>query len=233
MLLGNRSVFHKLPIRFLAGTAFQAQNVCRFNQPGMRRNRFYQGGATTALKTYSLPAGTYAPSGAQKAGSAYVLPQRAGAIASYNDAVVGISLSGLAYGGITTDGNIIFSIVTNTPEGQLISSGSGSASFVIDSNTPLLTASLNGAGTALFTISNGATNLTALGFGTGSSNFAITALVTPGAIGSMSGTTVDNTTLTTASLIAAMNASPPNVNIKKVNDVTVTGTGAPGDTWGP
>ena len=33
--------------------------------------------------------------------------------------------------------------------------------------------------------------------------------------------------------IAAMNANPPKVNIAKVNDVDVVGTGAPGNEWGP
>ena len=83
MLIGNRTVFHKLPIRFLAGstTTSQSQLHSGFGQAGMRRNRFYQDGATVALKTYSYPQGTYAPSGSQNVGSAYILPQRSGSMA--------------------------------------------------------------------------------------------------------------------------------------------------------
>jgi hypothetical protein len=57
--------------------------------------------------------------------------------------------------------------------------------------------------------------------------------LSPYAIGSMSGNTVSGGVLTEASIIAAMNASPPAVNIKKVNDVTVNGIGTSGNPWGP
>ena len=72
---------------------------------------------------------------------------------------------------------------------------------------------------------------------TGSANFAITGTLQPYAIGHMSGSTVDNSVLTvdaiTAALIAAAMASPLHANVKRVNDVVVSGDGQPGSEWGP
>lgn len=56
-------------------------------------------------------------------------------------------------------------------------------------------------------------------------------------IGQMTGTTVESTVVTNASIAAAVLAAaastPIAANVKQVNDVTVTGTGATGDEWGP
>jgi hypothetical protein len=41
------------------------------------------------------------------------------------------------------------------------------------------------------------------------------------------------TRATDASVLAAMNATPPAVNVKQVNDYIVTGAGVDGNTWGP
>jgi hypothetical protein len=45
--------------------------------------------------------------------------------------------------------------------------------------------------------------------------------------------TSDNPTAIAAAVIAAMNSAPPAVNIKKVNDITVKGTGTNTDPWNP
>jgi len=228
MLIGNGSVLHKLPLRFIGGstTSVEPQLRSAFGKAGMLRNRFYQDEQTTSFRLYSIPEGTYA-------GSAWMLPQMDGAMASINLANLSITPSSVIYGGITTTGTATLSIDTNTPEGQLITFGTGLATLSINTNSPLLTAVLNAVGTANFTITGGVTTLKGTGSASGASSFAITGYVTPYAIGFMSGSTVDTTTLTTASILAAMNAAPPAVNIKKVNDVVVTGTGAPGNEWGP
>ena len=73
----------------------------------------------------------------------------------------------------------------------------------------------------------------ALGHTGGTAGLTLGANWAPYAVGWVSGTTADTGSLTAAAIIAAMNASPPKVNIAKVNDVDVTGTGAPGSEWGP
>lgn len=235
MLLGNRTVFHKLPVRFLAGssTSFHSQGRSGFGQAGMRRNRFLQDGATVALTTYSYPQGTYAPSGDQRVGSAYILPQRAGSIASFYEARVNIDPTARAVGGITTTGTATMVLDFTPAFGQLISSGNGTAGFSITAANLLLTASIGGAGSASWSITPNAPLLGAKADGIGSASMTFSGSLLPYAIGSMSGSTASGGVLSEASIIAAMNASPPRVNIAKVNDITVTGTGAPGNAWGP
>jgi len=234
MLHGNGSVFHKIPARFIGGstTSVEPQLRSAFGKAGMLRNRFYQDGQTTSFKLYSIPEGSYAPSGSQVAGSAWMLPQRGGAMSSVNLATLSITPSSVIYGGITTTGTATLSINTNTPEGQLITFGAGLASFTLNTNNPLLTAVLNAIGSANFTLTGSGATLNGFGSASGASSFAITGYVTPYAIGSMSGSTVDTTTLTAASILAAMNAAPPAVNIKKVNDVVVNGVGSAANPWG-
>lgn len=217
-LIGNRSVLLKSPGRNLAGTV-ACVDRSNWSCPGGMRNA-----AFSALA--GLPNG-------HLAGSSWKLPQKAGAMSSANFTVASITASGLAVGGITADAFTAFAITVADAAGQLISSGTGSASFAITSNTPLLTASLGAVGSVTFSISTNTPLLGALAGGAGAASFAITGALTPYAIGSMTGSTVDNTTLTTAAILAAMNAEPPAVNVKRVNDVAVTGTGAPGNEWGP
>lgn len=194
----------------------------------MRRNRFYPDGETVARNTYSYPQGTYAPSDSQNAGTAYILPQRVGAMASFNDAAAAITTNALAVGGITTTGAASLLIQTNAPAGQLIAFGIGSASLLITPQNALLTASLNAIGAANFVLTGGSTNLTALGSSSGSAglsmsvsatilptndasplrtataSFAVTGALTPYAIGRMTGSTVDNTVLTSDLIAGAV-----------------------------
>ena len=73
----------------------------------------------------------------------------------------------------------------------------------------------------------------AIGHTGGTAGVTLGANWTPYAVGWISGSTASGGVLTEASIIAAMNANPPKVNIAKVNDVDVVGTGAPGSEWGP
>lgn len=224
-LIGNRSVIHKSPGRFLNGTANAGAGIgvmrSAFNKHGMMRNA-YEGYDPKS----ATPVGHLAP-------SAWVPPKTAGGMSSRNVTTLQAAPTGLAYGGITTTGTADITISFADATGALIASGGGTAAMTFNFANALLTASLGGIGSASFTISTNTAQLGAEASGEGAALFAITGALIPYAIGSMSGTTVDNTTLTTTAIIAAMNASPPAVNIKKVNDVTVNGTGVPGDTWGP
>jgi hypothetical protein len=249
-LVGNRSVILKSPGRFLsgAGTAGTGIGIMRsaFSNHGMVRSSYQAFDAKAAIPYGHL------------SGSAWVLPKTAGGISSHHVTTLTAVATGLAVGGITANGEASITFTVADADGQLISSGEGSATFSITAADLLLTASLNGVGEASFAITASDALLGALasGDGTAAITFTVpaadilplddasplrdgTATITfsgtlePYAIGIMEGSTVDNSTLTTASLIAAMNAAPPAVNIKKVNDVDVTGVGSVGDPWGP
>lgn len=118
----------------------------------------------------------------------------------------------------------------------MIVSGEGSASLTISSNTPLLTASIGGTGAAGFTIS-GEGLLGAEASGTGTASFSIGGSLEPYAIGSMSGSTVDSTTLTAdaiaARVLSAAAAAPIAADVRRVNTYTVAGDGQSGSEWGP
>lgn len=239
MLLGNHSVLQKSPNRFLAGstTSVEGQVRSNFSKSGNNRNRFYIDQAATALKTYAIPQGNY-PS------RAWLLPQKAGELSSHNDAYLVVSnVTGIAVGGITTTGSAAFSITTNTPDGQLISSGNGSASFSLTTNTPLLTASIGGTGATNFTVSGNPSLLGAVASGGGSATFSVTSSatilpsndappartaaasftitgnLTPYAIGNMVGASLPYTVLSPASLAAAVWQS----NKTDFNDVGTMG----------
>ncbi len=268
MLIGNRSVLHKSPGRFLAGTVASTDQA-GWRQPGMMRSAAYPALA-------GIPNGYY--------GGAWLLPKSAGAISSAYNARIDLGLSGLAVGGVTSDATAAFALtpaatawplddsvqirtasasITFTvadAAGQLISSGEGAAAFAFSTNTPLLTASLEAIGSTSFTLSAtgeigaeaSAEGAASMAFAmaatilptndasparTAAASFAITGNLVPYAIGQMTGSTVDASVLTVdaiaAGVLAAALTAPIAANIRKVNDVTVTGTGTVGSEWGP
>jgi hypothetical protein len=227
--IGNRSVFHKSPSRYLNGNAAagggQASMRSNFNKHGMQRNAFEQFDAKSAI-----PYGHLSP-------SAWVLPKRAGGISSHNVTLLTASTSGLAVGGITADAPASFAFTVEPAAGQLISSGIGSASMTFTVANLLLTASLNGVGSSAFTITTNTPLLGAEASAIGDAVLSFTASLTPFAIGSMSGSTVDNSVLTVdaiaAGVLAAALTSPIAADIKKVNSYTVDGNGQTGTEWGP
>lgn len=107
MLHGNGSVLHKSPARFLAGstTSTEPQLRAGWGKSGMSRNRFFQDRKTVSLKNYSVPEGSYA-------GVAWLLPQKAAALASHRNASLSLGLEGLCVGGVTATG---LSTLTVTP----------------------------------------------------------------------------------------------------------------------
>lgn len=268
MLIGNRSVLHKSPGRFLAGT-IASTDQAGWRKPGMMRSAAYPALA-------GIPAGYY--------DGAWFLPKTAGALSSAYNARIDLGLSGLAVGGVTSDATAAFALtpaatawplddsvqirtasasITFTvadAAGQLISSGEGAAAFAFSTNTPLLTASLEAIGSTSFTLSAtgeigaeaSAEGAASMAFAmaatilptndasparTAAASFAITGNLVPYAIGQMTGSTVDTSVLTVdaiaAGVLAAALTTPIASNIRKVNDVTVTGTGTVGSEWGP
>ena len=211
-LIGNRSVLHKSPGRFLNGG--HAIQRSAFNKHGMQRGAGFDAKAAT-------PYGHLSP-------SAWVLPRTAGGMSSRNVTGLSFGASGLAVGGITASGSASFAMTVADAAGQLIVSGAGSASFAFTVADALLTASINGAGSASFSM--GATALLgalASGAGSasftinvanaqayplndasplrsGSASFAINGSLVPYAIGQMSGSTVDTSVLTSDAIAAAV-----------------------------
>lgn len=241
MLIGNGRLIDKIPMSFLGRDGLN--NL----QPSIAVGSTW---AESFGPLAALPDGYYTPQG-------WMLPRTAGRMVSRNSALT-INTAGVAVGGVTSDGtaSITFSVPDAT--GQLISSGEGSAIITFTVADLLLTASVGGTGAASFAITPNTPVLGALASGqgeatlmftvgnaqayplndasplrTGAASFAITGALVPYAIGSMSGSTAGGGVLSEASIIAAMNASPPAVNIKMVNGYTVTGTGQPGAEWGP
>ena len=162
-----------------------------FNQAAPKRNQFLGEGIASQLA--AIPSGHRHP-------SAWVMPQKPGAISSRNEAVMafastangvmGYPVAGSAEFAVSALDATIFPIDDSSPirtgsltisisvadaEGQLISSGSGSASFSVVPNTPLLTASIGGAGESAFSITTNTPVLGAEASGTGISNFSFAA----------------------------------------------------------
>jgi hypothetical protein len=198
-LIGNRSVLNKSPGRFLnAGVATLRSE---FNKHGMQRNAYEVFDDKSAT-----PVGHLAP-------SAWVLPKTAGGMSSINSAALTLTPTALAVGGITTTATAAIVIQIADADGQLISSGTGTATLSVLSNTPLLTASIGGLGEATFAITTNTPLLGAIAEGTGSAALAVNGAaaalpldttsplrtasatlsvsgsLTPYAIGSLSGTT--------------------------------------------
>jgi hypothetical protein len=216
-LHGNRSVLHKSPVRFLNGGAAILRS--NFGKHGMVRNSYQVFAATAAI-----PYGYYGGRGA------WVQPKKGGAVSGVNAIALTIGASGAGSMGKNTSGtaSITFDL---SGVGGLISSASGVASISLGASGNIF-ASKSTSGTAGITL--GATGtLKATGKIQGTAPISLSANWTPYAVGWISGSTASGGVLTEASIIAAMNANPPKVNIAKVNDVPVTGTGAPGNEWGP
>lgn len=216
-LHGNRSVLHKSPVRFLNGGAAILRS--NFGKHGMVRNSYQVFAATAAI-----PYGYYGGRGA------WVQPKKGGAVSGVNAIALTIGASGAGSMGKNTSGtaSITFDL---SGVGGLISSASGVASISLGASGNIF-ASKSTSGTAGITL--GATGtLKATGKIQGTAPISLSANWTPYAVGWISGSTASGGVLTEASIIAAMNANPPKVNIAKVNDVDVVGTGAPGSEWGP
>ena len=216
-LLRNGTVLNQYPLRQLGGGV--AADITMFGR-GDQRN-IYSG--ITDLKS-GIPNGHVAP-------SSWLLPLKPGGMSSFNYAVATFAATGAALMGVTSPATSSITFAVDGT-GSLITSGTGSASFSITPGNPDLLASLSGDGTAAFTIS-GAALLDGHGFMNSTTSMAITGTLVAYATGTMQGSTLNGAAMSEASILAAMNANPPAVNIKKVNDVTINGVGSAGNPWGP
>jgi hypothetical protein len=150
------------------------------------RNMF----ATTAITSNvaSVPSGARHP-------VAWVHARKNGAMSSRNEA--GFTFSGTGAGalGFNIDGATSISISFANADGQLISSGTGSASFSINATGNVL-AILAATGTASFSLSTNTPLLGATAWVEGAAAYSIGATLVSYGKGFMVGSTVDSGTLT-------------------------------------
>lgn len=188
MLVGNRSVLHKSPGRFLAGTVASGDRNA-FSKPGMMRGR-----DEYLSRLASIPQGARPP-------VAWVLPRVAGGLASHYEAsglatVSGHGAEGLNAAGLA-DGSSFAEAI-----GQLIASAIGTAAGS-STATATIQAALAAVGIAAGSSSAQATigaiaNL--IGLAEGSS----TASLVPYATGKLEGSTQAVSELTPAAISAAV-----------------------------
>jgi len=239
---------HMLKGKLFGATALDGANpsvlLNRFSQAAPIRNQFIGEGIDSNYA--AKPSGHLHP-------SAWMMPQKSGDMSSRNEAeitfsttangVMGFPIVGSAsFAFSLPDADILpvddtspartasasFSISILDATGQLISSGSGSASMEISTNTPLLTASVSGDGTTSFSITtnNPVLGAEASAVGTASLTFSISGSIlplddtppartgstvitisgglTPYAIGNMIGSTDVATELTADSIASAV-----------------------------
>jgi hypothetical protein len=189
---------------------------------------------------------------------AWKMGTKAGSLSSHIEAGLVLDVAATILGGKALEGSASLTITTNTPAGELIAFGTGAVTITLATNSPLLTASIDGGGTATFTIDTntpvlgaeasivGETTLTisiadaailpvddASPLRTATASLTFSGSLVPYAIGSMDGSTIDTSTLTTAAIIAALQATEIPVDVRKVLGTLITGSGTEFDPWGP
>jgi hypothetical protein len=118
MLLGNYSVLHKLPLKFVAGSAVSVEGQLRsnFGKSGNARNKIFVTGQTSADKFSAIPTGSYPP-------YCWFIPQVSGQIASTGSRASGngaVSSPGNLAGGINVSSDILGIGAIEPPNGSLI-----------------------------------------------------------------------------------------------------------------
>ncbi len=150
-----------------------------FSQAAPIRNQFVSSGITS--KVAACPSGNLHP-------SAWVMPQKPGAISSRFEANISIGSTGAGSMGVNGSGaaEIIFGL---SGTGGLISSASGTAGFTFGTSGQLF-ASKAVAGTAAIALGSSG-EITGIGHTGGTAGTALSATWTPYAIGWVSGTTAE------------------------------------------
>lgn len=193
MIHGNRSVLHKSPGRFLAGTVASGDRSA-FSKHGMLRSAAFD-------RKAGRPRGYLAP-------VAWVLPQVGGSMTSHLEARITYNAAATGLMGLPGTGSASYSITTNAPAGGLIVSGAGTASYSITTNAPLLKAVINGTGAASYAITTNTPTLGAIASLVGTASYSFTAAGTLRGIGHMTGSSIPGggitVTVDTAAIAAAV-----------------------------
>lgn len=186
-LLGNYSVLHKSPAKYLTGTVGYGDRS-NFNKPGMVRSR----GASTAWQYDAQPSGTYA-------GRAYMAPRRAGRIVSRGQITLPASADGAL--GLPGAGNASLQF-SGSAIGGLLASGEAQA-YIIFSGAATGAGLAAGSAAATLRFSAQAA-ASAFAYGLASASVQFTGLAQPSAKGHMQATTVDNSVLSASAISSAV-----------------------------
>ena len=186
-LIGNKSVLHKSPLRFVNGREGLLRS--NYNKHGMMRGAF-----NSYDDRCAIPNGHLSP-------SAWVLPKTAGGGSSRNYAGLTIESSGSGAMGVNAVGSLTMAF-DFTGTGGLVVSGAGTSAFTITGSVTG-SAGLFADGTASFAFAPTAT-VSAINYAIGASSFTISGTLDPYAIGYMFGSTVDNSIVTNDTIASAV-----------------------------
>ena len=189
-LLGNCSILHKSPAKFLTGTV-GFNDRANWNKPGMMRSR----GDLTVSTLWKYDA---VPSG-QMAGRAFLAPQKAGRIVTRS----AFSVTGSAAGALGKPGaaSTSFAITANAV-GGLIAGGVASCTITVSGSAAIAGLA---AGSASGTISiTGSAVVGATAWGVANGAFSVSGTAVAYGRGYAVASTVDNSTLTPASITSAV-----------------------------
>ena len=191
-LIGNRSVLHKSPGRFLSGTIASIERS-NFGKAGMLANRFQSLSPIFA----AIPTGHLSP-------SAWALPRTAGGLSAINEAGATLSAGNLNLAeGRNIDGSTSFAFTLPDADLQLVVSATGDATFTFTQSGALAGAlDAVGSATATFTVST--STLGAVIDAIASATFSLTGTATPRATGELAGDITPFTELSPQNLAAAV-----------------------------
>lgn len=198
-----------------------------FNQAAPRRNQLAGEGIADDLA--AVPNGNRHP-------SAWVMPRKAGGLASHNEAVgsvpdaaltlaAGRNIAGQADGATTAAAATLQLVVSllGTSAGAALAEGNARAALALAA-----TAAGSAAGEAI---------INALAWAVGEAAGSSTATLTRYATGRLAGSITPFTELSpqnlAAAVMAAAETAPIHADIRKVNAYAVTGDGQTGTEWGP
>jgi hypothetical protein len=214
-LLGNYSILHKSPAKYLTGTVGFGDRS-NFNKPGMMRNR----GNSAIWRYDAQPSGSYA-------GRAYMPPVKAGRIVSRQN----FKIDGAANGGagLPASASLGFTI-DGFAAGGLIAGGVAVATISINAN-----GAISGlvSGQSLATINvQAVAAIGATAFGVALSTLTVSAACQPYGLGYMQATTVDNSVLTPQTIASSVWAALASANNSAgTMGALLNASGAGGDPW--
>jgi len=244
------------------GAGIQSANQSNFVQSGRRRNRMMQDQTTTALTLYALPNGSYPTLSffiPQQAGSIGSSNQIYGNGVSTGNLAGGLPTdANLDGAGDITNGNLtlIAQLIAS-----LTGAGDVTPPPSLVGKLELISNNLTGSGAVAATLTafasvqaalSGAGSLSLVPYATGRLEADITgqSILSPeslasavwsalaaqfndnGTMGQKLNSAADYASLA-AAIVAAMNASPPDVNIARINGLDVDGDGTEANPWGP
>jgi hypothetical protein len=193
-LLGAGYCRDGMTAKLFGGTSTNGTNpsLFRWSRTSTLRNQFVSEGITDL--TASVPSGGRHP-------VVWLMPQKAGAIASRFECEIAFDSSATGAMGVNAEGELTLTFDA-TGTGGLVVSGAGTSAFTI-TGTVTGSAGLFADGTSSFAFGADAT-VSALNFAIGTASFTITGTLAPYGIGYMYGSTVDDSIVTNDTIASAV-----------------------------